>query len=122
MRIHTLLSVLMALASMAATAQGIPCALCPWELMGRQPTGLTHAQVTEITQAAIAKDQEQVRETALAKYGMVAQRSMLDVTAPGCLVRGPDGKSLSFAGKTGAAILIQKGTTFSASCLVEVQE
>jgi hypothetical protein len=45
--------------------------------------------------------------------------SMLDPHAPGCVVKGPDGKPLPLAGKSGDVIRVPRGTTFSAACLVE---
>lgn len=50
------------------------------------------------------------------------RRTVLDLRAPGCTAKGPDGKPLTLAGKAGDTILIHRGATFSAACLVETSK
>lgn len=88
-------------------------------------TGLSDAQVSDMTQTAIATDQAQSQAAQFAQWGASQNERgsvMLDVKAPGCLVKGPDGQPLSLAGKQNDMIQIPRGTTFSASCLVQVNK
>lgn len=50
------------------------------------------------------------------------RRTVLNLHNPGCIVKGPDGKPLSLAGKPGATIVIPRGTTFNGACLVNASK
>lgn len=118
----SLLTVFLALLSTAVTAQGIPCALCPWEVMGSPPARLTDAQAAQIAEAAMAMDREQFRTTLLAKFSSAPQRFIFDANAPGCSAKSGDGKPLKLSEKSVEPTIIPRGATFSASCLIEAQQ
>lgn len=77
-------------------------------------TGATAAVVGGVVDGA-AYDAARTRAEA-------AQRLMFDSKAPGCVVKGPDGKPLSLPGKPGDTIFIPRGTTFNAACFVEASK
>jgi hypothetical protein len=45
---------------------------------------------------------------------------VLDVNAPNCVAKGPDGKRLVLAGKPGGKVLIPRGSSFTEACFTDL--
>ncbi|WP_334037759.1 hypothetical protein [Burkholderia gladioli] len=45
---------------------------------------------------------------------------VLDVNAPNCVAKGPDGKHLVLAVKPGGKVLIPRGSSFSEACFMDL--
>lgn len=45
---------------------------------------------------------------------------VLDVNAPNCVAKGPDGKRLLLTGKRGGKVLIPRGSSFSEACFTDL--
>ncbi|HDR8962188.1 MULTISPECIES: hypothetical protein [Burkholderia] len=45
---------------------------------------------------------------------------VLDVNAPNCVAKGPDGKRLVLAGKLGGKVLIPRGSSFTEACFTDL--
>lgn len=85
--------------------------------------GPSSTEVEAITQKAIAKQMEEDRATWASKMGVALSPSgqtvmRFDFDAPGCEVKGPDGKPISFNHAPGNIIKLPRGTTVTGACMV----
>lgn len=86
--------------------------------------GLSDAEAAAITQNALAKQEAEQRARWAAEFGVATTlpsgRAVMriDFDAPGCEVKGPDGKPISVSHSQSSVIKFPRGATVTGACLV----